>query len=119
MSPCLNNMRAVLSARLAPPNWKVTHKPSDIETIGLLKSRSFLSWCRDKRLPGSYELTRQASATKPSKPASEAASLDNLRNIGGIGGQGIPLIGSSGSYRYPVLSVTQPTAPQFVIATDI
>jgi DNA primase len=42
-SPCATRMRRALSARSNPPNRKVAGSPNETETIGCVKSRSFLS----------------------------------------------------------------------------
>ncbi|CFN77815.1 Uncharacterised protein [Bordetella pertussis] len=45
-------MRAGRSSRRAPPNRNMAGRPSDTDTMGAPKSRSFLSWCSDMRAPG-------------------------------------------------------------------
>src|SRR5579863_9363541 len=62
---------------------------------------------------------RHASGTKFGNPASFAADSASLRNAGGISGQELFVSGSIPLYRYPVLSVTQPSGPQFDMATDM
>src|SRR5207249_4289836 len=82
--------------------------PSETDTIGASKSRSFLSWWSDRRVPGSYRLTRHASGAKPSNPARAAAWAARSANTSGIAGQRRPLSGSWPSLRSPVRSVAQP-----------
>src|SRR5579863_8232832 len=62
---------------------------------------------------------RQASGAKFWKPASFAADSASFRNACGISGQARFVSGSIALDRYPVLSVTQPSGPQFDIATDM
>src|SRR5579863_9673983 len=62
---------------------------------------------------------RLASGTKFGKPASFAADSASFRNTCGISGQARFVSGSIAQYRYPVRSVTQPSGPQFDMATDM
>src|SRR5215469_16030418 len=94
-SPLSSSMRRSRWLRLFPPNKNVAGRPSETETIGAFRSRSFSSRCSDSRAPGSYRLIRHASGSKPAKPAASAAAVARRLNDNGIGGQARPVIGST------------------------
>ena len=114
-------MRRGRSLRFCPPNRKIAGRPSETETMGAAKSRSLRSWCKRQaraRLVAVDEagIGREAGKSRRAR----RARGERRETRAASPAKACPLSGSIARRSDSrVRSVTQPAAPQFVIATDM